>query len=347
MVTQKILGERERQVLEAVILNYIQTGEPVGSRTVAKKYITDVSPATIRNVMADLEEEDLLYRPHSSAGRIPTASGWRYYIDSILTINELAQRDREKIKRAYRGSPKEIQTLLKATSRILSEVSKQAAVVLLPKFSQTIFRRIQFVRIAPNQALTIFVANSGFVQTILIPIEEDLSQDELNKYSRYLSQSLKGLSLVKVKKRILMEMEQERILVDRLLRNAIELSRKAFQVGLDETDVYIEGQTNLLNYPEFSDVTQMKKLLSTFEEKTKIIKLLDRCLSSEGVHIILGSEAEFKDVNEMSLISSTYSRGGDILGALGVIGPTRMNYSRIIPLVDYTARILTQIFEDE
>ncbi len=347
MTAEEILGQRDKQVLEAVVIDYIRTGEPVGSRTVAKKYIPDISPATIRNVMADLEELNLLYRPHTSAGRVPTSLGWRYYIDSILTINELAKRDRERIKRAYEGSPKEIQTILRATSRILSELSKQAAVVLLPKLSQTIFKRIQFVRVNQKQVLTIFIAESGIVQSFLVEMDEDISQDELNKYSRYLSESLKGLSLLEVKKRILKEMEEERILFDRLLRKAIELSKKALQVGLDETDIVIEGQTNLLNYPEFADVGQMKKLLSTFEEKTKIIKLLDKCLSSEGVHIILGSEAEFKDVQNMSLISSTYSRGGDILGALGVIGPTRMDYSRIIPLVDYTAKLLSQIFEDE
>ncbi len=341
-----IRGERSRQVLEAVILEYIKGGIPVGSRALAKRYGLNVSPATIRNVMADLEELGLLYQPHTSAGRVPTELGLRVYIDSILKIQQLSVVDRERIRRSYRSGVSQIEGLLKETSKVLSSFSKQAGLVLTPRFSQTVFRRIEFVRLRSHMIMTILVSQTGIVHNTIFEIEEGVSQEKLDKYGRYLNEMLRDLSLQQVKERLLEEMQKEKVLFDSLLSKALELSQRALEQNIDESELYIGGRTNLLDNPEFADVEQMRRIFSAFEEKSKIINLLDKSLSADGVNIFNGSESELLDMESVSFITSPYASGDELLGTLGVIGPTRMDYSRIIPLVDYTAKLLSEMLEE-
>ena len=206
-------GKRTRRVLEAVILEYIKGGVPVGSRAIAKRYGLDVSPATVRNVMADLEELGLLYQPHTSAGRVPTELGLRVYIDAILKIQQLSIGDREKIRQYYRGGASQVEGLLRETSKVLSSFSKQAGVVLTPRLSQTMFKRIEFVRLRTNMVMTILVSQAGIVHNTLFEIAEDISQEELDKYSRYLNELLQDLTLHEVKARLLQEMKKLLIII--------------------------------------------------------------------------------------------------------------------------------------
>ncbi len=341
-----IRGERTRLVLESVILEYIKGGVPVGSRAIAKKYGLNVSPATIRNVMADLEDLGLLYQPHTSAGRVPTELGLRVYIDSIVKIQQLSALDRERIKRSYRGGASRIEGLLKETSKVLSSFSKQAGVVLTPRFSQTVFRRIEFVRLRSSMVMTILVSQAGIVHNMIFEIEEDIAQDQLDKYGRYLNEMLQNLTLYQVKERLLELMKKEKVLFDRLLSRALEISQKALEQNVEESELYIDGRTNLLDNPELADVEQLRRIFSAFEEKGKIIDLLDKSMSAEGVNIFIGSESELMDMESVSFITSPYASGDEVLGTLGVIGPTRMDYSRIIPLVDYTAKLLSKMLDE-
>jgi heat-inducible transcriptional repressor len=341
-----VKGERTRRVLEAVILEYIQGGVPVGSRAIAKRYGLNVSPATVRNVMADLEELGLLFQPHTSAGRVPTDLGLRVYIDSIVKIQQLSGADRERIKRSYQGGVPRVEDLLKETSKVLSSFSKQAGVVLTPRLSKIGFKRIEFIRLRPNIVITILVSKAGIVHNTIVDVEESITQDELDKYSRYLNGLLQDLTLQQVKMRLLEEMKKEKVLFDRLLAKALELSQQALIENIEESELYIGGRTNLLDNPEFADVEQMRRIFNAFEEKSKIIDLLDKSMAGKGVNIFIGSESELLDMENVSFITSPYTSGNEILGTLGVMGPTRMDYSRIIPLVDYTAKLLSKMLEE-
>jgi len=342
-----ILTQRDQSVLEAVITDYIETGEPVGSRTISKRSALNVSPATIRNVMADLEELGLLHQPHTSAGRIPTPKGLRIYIDSIMQSKQLERQERDLIREELRRKPRDVKDLLQRTSRFLSQYCRQAGVVLWPKLTVTRFKHIEFIRSGQQQVMVILISRSGLIHQTNIDWTEEISQRELDKYSSYVNELLQDLPLSSVKERIREEMRSEKALFDKLAARALEMARQAIHdSSFEDSEIYIEGQSNLLDNPEFADVARMRRLLHTFEDKSRIIRLLDVTLkASAGIQIILGTEDEFQGLQEMSLISSPYGRGDRPLGVLGVIGPMRMDYSRIIPVVEFTARFISQILE--
>jgi heat-inducible transcriptional repressor len=337
------LTERDRRVLQAIITDYIQTAQPVGSRIVSKKYKMGLSPATIRNVMADLEELGLLIQPHTSAGRVPTDKAYRFFVDTILNLRRLNPEEREDIEKGLllEGDP-DINEVMKRASHILSLLSKQTGVVLAPRFGSKIFKHIEFIKLRDRRILVIIVSRTGEVQNKLIRADEELSQDELDKYSRYLSEFMGGLSLVEAKQKILEEMKKEKVLFDKLMYRALQLSQKALE-DEEEGDLFIEGKTNMMQSPEFADMEKMRGLLQAFEEKTKIVKLLDKALSAQGIQIFIGAENELNEMINCSVVAAPYSRENYSLGTLGVIGPTRMDYSNIIPIVDYTARIVGRI----
>ena len=339
------LTDRDREVLEAIITDYIQSAEPVGSRTVSKKSKIGLSPATIRNVMADLEEMGFLTQPHTSAGRVPTDRAFRFYVDSILEVRKLTLVDRDRIEMGFQDEGMDKNEIMKRASSLLSLLSRQTGVILAPRFGSNIFKHIEFIKLREKTILVIIVCKSGEVQNKLIESDEHMSQDELDKYSRYLTEIMGGLNLVEAKRKILDEMKKEKVLFDKLMYRALQLSQKALE---DEGggDLYIEGKTNILQSPEFSDLEKMRTLLQAFEEKTKIVKLLDKALLAEGMQIFIGAENEFNEMKDCSVIAAPYSRENFTLGTLGIIGPTRMDYPGIIPIVDYTARIVGKILEN-
>jgi len=341
------LTRRDEQVLDAVITDYIQSGEPVGSRTISKRYGMMVSSATIRNVMADLEEMGLLYQPHTSAGRIPTERGLRFYLDTLVRFKALENEETALIREAFRDTRKDIKDVLKRASQILSIFCRQAGVVLWPKLSVTRLRHIEFVRLRARHIMVILISKSGLVHHTILDLEEDIAQDELDKYGRYVNDLLMDVPLGELKTRILEEMRKEKVLFDQLYSRALEITQRAFQMRLQDSELFIEGQTNLLNNPEFSDVERLRRILDAFEDKSRIIRLLDMTLKmSAGVRIILGSESDLRELEEISLISSPYRHGDAMMGVLGVIGPLRMDYSRIIPVVEFTAALLSQLLEE-
>lgn len=341
------LTKRDQQVLEAVVTDYIRSGEPVGSRTISKRYGVTVSSATIRNVMADLEELGYLLQPHTSAGRIPTDKGLRFYLDSIMQSRILEDAERRVIRQAFEGIQQDLGDILQKTSHVLSRFCRQAGVVLWPKLSSARFRHIEFVHLRPQRVVALLIAKSGLVYHRMLELKEDIRQEELDKYGRYLNELFQDVPLADVKQRILQEMQKEKVIFDQLYANALAMSQKVFQESMEGSDIYIEGQTNLIKNPEFSDVQRMRRILETLEDKSRIVKLLDTALKApSGVRITLGSESELDELQEISLVSSPYRRGDTLLGVLGVIGPLRMDYSSIIPVVEFTAGLLSQLLEE-
>lgn len=342
------LSPRDQEVLKAVILDYIHTGEPVGSRTVSKKYMKHLGPATIRNIMSDLEELGYLYQPYTSAGRVPTEKGLRFYLESLMESRKLEKDEQELIRRAYQDTTGSTEDVLKKTSQVLSELCSQVGVVLFPKLENVRVKRVEFVRLHEDYILTVIVAESGIVHHRLIRIGENLSQEELDKYSRYLNDIVKELTLGEVKSRILAEMQQDKMTFDHIYQRVMKLLGELLRQTEElETNVYIEGQANLLNNPEFSDVDRLREIIKTFEDKSRIVKLLDMTIGSkEGVHVILGPESQIKEFKEIGVVSSPYRRGDFVLGVVGVIGPLRMNYPKIVPIVEFTAKVVSEYMQN-
>ena len=342
------LDERTRNILMAVIHSFIQTGEPVGSRTISKRFDFSLSPATIRNIMSDLEEMGFLEQPHTSAGRMPTDQGYRFYVDNLRGIEALSAEESALISRRYTPYHGEVDEVMTATSRVLSEISRYAGVVL-HIFSITIFKRIEFVKIRGRQVLAIFVMESGMVHNKLIILDEDMTQEELYQISNYLNQEFSGQPLRTIRQHVLDRMAEEKAQYDKLAQQALSVGAKSFgETSEDASDIYLGGTSNIMDQPEFtSNLDQMKELFKAFEEKNRLISLLDKCLDEPGVHVIIGSETPFKDIRECSFVTHTYSYDNRTLGVLGVVGPKRMVYPRIMAIVDHTANIVSKILTQQ
>jgi heat-inducible transcriptional repressor len=338
------LSERMKRVLETIIEDYILTAEPVGSRKISKQSNLNLSPATIRNIMSDLEELGLLSQPYTSAGRVPTERGLRFYVDAIIDVHELSDQEQKEMRSKYVGHLNEGPDLFRETSRILSLSSHYLGIVWTPRMNSVILQHIEFVKLRKYLVLAILVSTAGLVHNRIIEVEEDFSQSELDHLSDYLNSFLAGLTLFQVRERLLEQMKVAKKAYDHLLEQALWLGEKAFS-SIDDSDVFIEGKTNILNEPEFSNVSRMTDLFRTFEEKAIMVKLLEKFMAPKGVQIAIGSESQVQEMETCSVVTSTYGCGGDVLGVLGVIGPRRMNYSRVIPLVGYAAKLLTEILE--
>lgn len=339
------LSARGKQILEAIIEDYIVTAEPVGSRTITRRHPFSLSPATVRNVMADLEEMGFLVSPHTSAGRIPTDKAYRFYVNSLLAVKNIGRDEQEEIVRRCSLAGKDIGEVLKETSRMLSATSHYMGIVMAPRFDSNVFRHMEFVKLGSRRILAILVSQNGTVQNRIIEADEDVSAADLTRMSNYLNELLQGLTIAQVRQRLIEEMQSEKARYDLLLARALALSSKT--LNEEDAQVFIEGQVNILEQPEFADVGRMKDIFRTFEKKSAILELLDRAMAAEGVQIFIGSESHLSEMPGMSLITSTYVTGQNTLGVLGVIGPTRMGYAKVIPIVDYTAKLVSRLLELE
>ena len=341
------LTERDEKILSSVIREYILTAEPVSSRKISRKPGLELSPATIRNVMADLEEMGLLHQPHTSAGRIPTQQGFRLYVDSIVDSRQLPLHQQEAIRKKYQKTSPDLISLLQETSKILSDFSNVTGVVLAPKIMDMAFKRIDFILLKPCRILAVFVSQSGLVHKKVIEIDEEaLTQDDLEKSSRYLNSILSGLTLREVRGKILEEMEKERIVYDRMLCRSLEMGKSALSDEVD-FEIFVQGQTNFLEYPDFGSLEKMKAVLRALEEKSFLVSILDRALENEGIRIYIGAENELPEMEDCSFVLSAYSAENNVLGSLGVVGPTRMNYFNIIPVVDFIAHVVSDCLNEK
>ena len=334
------INERSRLILKSLIENYIRDGKPVGSRHLARASGLALSAATIRNVMAELEELGLVDSPHTSAGRVPTDKGYRFFVDSLLTVDP---PDSEAVSRISRELDPESsrQKIIEVTSTLLSDISHMAGVVMLPAAVDMTLRHIEFVPLAGRRVLVVLVIDDREVQNKIIHTEQPLGEAELQQAANYLNSQLGGQTLNEVRQRLLADMRETRQHMDSMMAAAIAMAEKVFGIEDNDTgNVVVAGQTNLMNCRELSDITRLRELFEVFNEKQRILGLLDKTLHSRGIQIFIGNESGCSELDQCSVVTASYNRDGQPLGVLGVIGPMRMPYERVIPLVDVTAKLL-------
>lgn len=339
------LSERDKSILGAIIQEYVSTGEPVGSRIVSRKYTVALSPATVRNVMADLEEMGLLYQPHVSAGRIPTPEGFRYYLSDIMEVKALPKGERTMISRHMARAEGDVRETLMEASSLLSRISRNAAIIILPKLDTFMFKRIDFVRLDENRILVILVSKAALVYNHVVT-GENVSKDLLVKYANYLNESFADLTIHEMRDILMREMTSEKARFDSLVNRAVNLGKTALEGIEGVPDIYIHGKQSVFNSPEMADLDRLRDLVNAFEDKGKIVRILNKVLDDPGVKVLLGKDMENLGMDYFSMVASGYCRKDVPVGSLGVIGPIRMDYSRVIPLVGYMAEILSDLLED-
>ncbi len=336
------LNERSREVFRQIVDAYVETGEPIGSRTLSKRLDTHLSPATIRNVMADLEEMGLVRSPHTSAGRIPTPQGFRFFVDTLLTMQPPESNEVQRLREQL-DPDRGLQELVATTSSLLSEVTRLAGVVTLPKREQLKLRQVEFLPLSGQRVLTILVVNDREVQNRIIHGQRDYERSELEKAANYLNANFIGRDLRDARQQLLAEMRTARETMNEMMLAAIEMADKAFASESERDDFVVAGQTNLMGFAELADMAKLRQLFEAFSQKEHILHLLDGALHADGIQIFIGEESGYQVLDECSVVTAPYEVDGRVLGVLGVIGPTRMAYDRVIPLVDVTARLLGSV----
>jgi heat-inducible transcriptional repressor len=340
------IDERAKDVLRVVVEEFISKGEPVGSSQLTRRGEFEVSPATMRNVLAELEELGYLEKPHTSAGRVPTDRGYRFFVDTLLQLKEPGANDRKLIEQGLTST--NVEERLGVASKVLYQLSHHAAVVLTPRASALVVTKIEFIRLRDDRVLAILVGQGGQVQNKLVAIDFAVSTDELVKAANYLNDLLQqGVNIEDVRGRILTELDAERVQYDAVTSKALKLGAAATDLSSPER-VLIEGTGTFLEAPEFAeDVKRMRTLFKALDEKHKLLTLLDRVQRGREMQIFIGAESEFSSQGDVSVIASPYASGETVLGTVGVIGPTRMDYQRIIPLVNFTAQVLSKALGDK
>jgi heat-inducible transcriptional repressor len=336
------LTDREIMVLELIMDSYISSAEPIGSRTISKTIRNSLSSATIRNIMADLEEQGFLYKPHVVAGRIPTYKAFRYYVNSIMILRDPGKREMQVLEQLFKPRYAHVENVMEDASKVLASISKFTSIVVEPKVDTMLFKEIEFVKLSKNTILIVFVTSAGIVHTRLVDTDETFNMDLLNSMKGYMNERFGGTPFYALKEKILEDMARDKERYSLLLAKITD-TLDTIMEGEDRREIYIEGTSKMMDVPEFADLAKLKDLFQALERKEKLLGLLDKCLREEGIHVIMGLESDIKEMRDLSIITSTYRIGEKSYGVLGVIGPIRMNYSRIIPLVNCTAKTLTDV----
>lgn len=340
------LNERSQSIFEAIVEDYINTAEPVGSRAITKRHHFPLSPATVRNVMADLEDMGLLVAPHTSSGRIPTEKGYQYYVESLLKLRDLPDEFRSRYENDAGFAGKSMENIMQEVGNMLSSISRHTGLVMAPRFQSTVFRQIEFVRLSHSRLLVIFVSEAGLVQNKVIEPGIDFSQRDLESITRYLNQRLSGMTIAEVRERIATELREERNRYNQLEQQALELSGQALQEDIAD-QIYIAGTSYMLEQPEFNTNDSMVRIMRALESKQQLIDLLDCSQQATGVQIFIGSQVTRAHFEGCSLVAAPFSGKKGAIGTLGVIGPMRMNYSQVIPIVDFTATLVSRMLDRE
>jgi len=333
-----MLDKRAQILLKTLIERYIAEGQPIGSRTLSKYSGLDLSPATIRNVMADLEELGLISSPHTSAGRVPTPLGYRFFVDSLLVIRPLESQQLQQIEGELH--PDNPQRMMQAASQLLSHLTQFAGVVMTPRRRAMTFKHIEFLRLSEKRILLIVVTPDGDVQNRILFTDRDFKPSELVEAANYINQHYSGQSFEDVRARLQSELSELRRDMIHLLTTAVDAGNRAVAEGSEQ--YVISGERNLLSLQDLSqDMNRLRQLFELFERKTSLVQILDLSLRGQGVQIFIGGESGFSAPDEVSVVSSPYKVDGEVVGTVGVIGPTRMAYDRVIPIVDITAKLLS------
>jgi len=334
------LDPRAAELLKLLIERHLQDGQPVGSRTLARAFKVELSPATIRNVMADLEDLGFVASPHTSAGRIPTQAGYRYFVDTLLAPEPLSPAELERIAGELLPGSKSSADMLLTVSGLLSRLSSMAGVVTVPRRNVTVLRRIEFLPLSGGRVLAILVVNQREVQNRVLDMGRDYSTHELERYANVINETFAGRDLLSLRRTLADELADVQSKLNQMLGAAAALADAALKGQEADDDYVLAGGTNLLGFQELSDVGRLRRLFDVLDQKRDLLDLFDQCLGASGVQIFIGGESGYQVLDGVSLVTAPYTIDGQVAGVLGVIGPTRMAYQRIIPLVGETARLL-------
>ncbi len=351
---------RGQAVLSAIIKDHLRTGEPVGSRVISDRFAhsTGWSPATIRNVMGELEEAGLVEQPHTSAGRVPTDKGYRFYVDHMVGDARLSRADMAAIDRTLgfpageAGAPQP-HRLMEKVSHLLSELSENVGIVVSPLLADNRLQHIEFMQLADGRVLVVLIFPSNVIQNKIIRVEDPFGQEELDRTARYLNAEFSGKSLQEIRSEILAMMREEQALYDRLLRNAVLLCERSLEgEETEESEVYVDGASNIIVKPDFSDVERLRELFRTFEAKSRLVKILNECIARESVfgevHVVIGREHTAPSLQSCALITAPYRVGeGAAAGTVGVVGPVRIEYARMMAMVNYIARLIERVLREQ
>lgn len=334
------INERAQYLFKTLVERYIRDGQPVGSRTLSRDSALNLSPATIRNVMADLEESGLVRSPHTSAGRVPTHQGYRFFVDTLLRVEPPAGAQVAMLKEQL-DSAQNRGALMESVSSLLSDITHMAGVIMMPRQEQVTLRQVEFLSLSEDQVLVILVVNEREVQNRIIRTGRQYRPSELQQAAKYLNSLCAGKDLATVRSEILAELRDARETMNKMMVAAVEMAEKALFTEPDCDEVMVAGQTNLMDSGELGDMEKLRRLFEVFSEKRDLLHLLDQSLTARGMQIFIGEESGYNALDECSVITAPYGSDEKILGVLGVIGPTRMAYDRVIPLVEITARLLS------
>ena len=338
------LDERHRRILFAVVTEYIASGKPVGSRRIAKRYAIKLSPATIRNALADLEDADLLHQPHTSAGRVPTDAGFRCFVDAMATAGEISVAHRTALIQRLRDLEPGADAV-RETGQLLSGLTGTATIIARPPVTEAALEELRFMRLSGGRTLAVLVARSGGVENRVVVAELNIDDHTLERVNNYLRELVQGRTLRAVRDALAVRLATERDQYDVLRKQAQRMVEATVEGQAEETQVVIEGQGTLFHRPEFGDAEKIRGYLSAFEEKQKLLELLEQTLLADGVQVFIGSEAALEDVQDISMISSPYRRDGSSIGSFGIVGPTRMDYRKFVPLVGFAANLLSDVLD--
>jgi heat-inducible transcriptional repressor len=334
------LDPRAAELLKLLVERYIHDGQPVGSRTLSRMASLGVSSATIRNIMADLDELGFVASPHTSAGRVPTTRGYRYFVDSLLAPESLSQEMYSSIADELLPRHRGPENLVQAASELLSSLSHMAGVVTVPRRNLAVLRRIEFLPLSERRVLAILVVNQREVQNRIINVERDFGADELERFANALNERYAGRELSSLRRALQDDVVDAQTRVNQTLRDAVLMADQALS-GHDQQDYVLAGGSNLLGFQEMTDVSRLRSLFDALDRKRDLLSLFDQCLNAQGMQIFIGDESGYRVLDECSVVTAPYTIDGQVAGVLGVIGPTRMAYHRIIPLVAETARMLS------
>lgn len=334
-----MLDERAQTLLRILVDRYIRDGQPVGSRTLSRESGLDLSPATIRNIVSDLEDLGFVKSPHTSAGRVPTIKGYRFFVDALIKLTPPGNDELAKFSQSLIEAAEDPQSLAVSVSHLLSGVTRLAGIVTVPRRPQTALRQIEFLPLSGKRVLAILVINDREVQNKILNVSRDFNADELRRASNYLSERFGGRSFGEVRELLLGELQRTRASMNALMVEAIEMAQKVFPESEPKAEFVVAGETNLMNV-EVADVETLKGLFEAFGRQRDILHLLDQSMRADGVQIFIGHESGYQLLDSYSIVAAPYANEDDTMGVLGVIGPTRMAYERVIPIVDVTAKLL-------
>jgi heat-inducible transcriptional repressor len=334
-------SDRAQQLLRVLIQRYIREGQPVGSRTLSKDSGLDLSPATIRNVMSDLEELGMVSAPHTSAGRVPTPKGYRLFVDTLVRYRTPGDTEVDRLRSEILGQVDEPGQLVSSVSSMLSEFTKLAGIVTVPQAQHAALRQIEFLPLSEQRILAILVINDREVQNRILHVDRDFTADELLQAANFINDHYAGKEMPQVREQLLADLDDTRSSMNQAMHDIIEAAQPAMaEPGEGGGEFVLAGETNLMDFAELSDVETLRRLFEAFSRKHLILDLLDRSIHAKGVQVFIGEESGYRILDDCSVVTAPYQLDDDTVGVLGVIGPTRMAYDRVVPIVDITARLL-------